>query len=354
MRFSGSYHPDDVTLLLQEIELAPTPIAEKENLIQSGAQHYSEILGPEPPPTDAYMGIYRSALATNGPRMAQSVMALAKGIADAIDGPITLVSLARAGLPVGVLLKRALAALGRSSVHYGISIIRDRGLDTAAMAHILDLHQAASVVFVDGWTGKGAIAGELARAAPACGIPAPRLATLGDIGGFAWMAPTDSDWLIPSGILGGVVSGLVSRTVLNDAIIASGGFHGCTRLPHLAECDVSGNFVNAITAQFDLDVPACHPLTEKTRKVRRARVSETIAALAARHNITNLNRIKPSLAEATRAILRRRPHMVYVASKTDPNITPLMHLVLERDIPCQVAPDLIAGYRAVTIIEKTS
>lgn len=354
MTFSGSYAPEDVTLLLQVVDMAPTPVAEKEQLIQSGRLHYSELIAPEAAPTDQYTAIYQTALAENGPLMAQSVVALAKGIAEQIAGEITLVSLARAGLPVGVLLKRALTQLGRDCHHYGVSIIRDRGLDHVAMRHILAHHEPETVVFVDGWTGKGAIAGELADAAPACGIAAPRMATLGDIGGFAWMAPSDSDWLIPSGILGGVVSGLVSRTVLTDRIKESGGYHGCTTLPHLADHDISRAFVDTITAQFDWTTPACKPLDDATRTQRRAKVTQTISTLSDRHSISNLNRIKPSLAEATRAVLRRRPHMVYVASDTAPDTAPLMHLIRERDLPYKVAPELIPGYRAVTIIEKTS
>lgn len=354
MSFSGSYDPADVTLLLQPVTLAPTTVAEKERLIQSGTRHYSEILGPEAAPTPQYLALYHAALDQNRQAMAQAVMSLAKGIAARQSGDITLVSLARAGLPVGVLLKRALGRLGRDAAHYGVSIIRDRGLDRVAIAHILARHDPESVIFVDGWTGKGAIANELAKAAPACGIAAPRLVTLGDIGGFAWMAPSARDWLIPSGILGGVVSGLISRTVLNDDIIASGGFHGCTTLPHLAAFDVSRSFVDQIAWAFDPDAPACAPLSGADRETRRSRVTQTITGLARKHGITNLNRIKPSLAEATRAILRRRPHLVYLADEDSADLQPLLHLIRENDIPYHIAPDLIRGYQAVTIIEKTS
>ena len=352
--FSGSYDSEDVTLLLQAIDMAPTPVAEKEHLIQSGKLHYSELLAPEAVPTPEYLEIYKAALTANGSRMADAVMALAKGLAAQITGEVTLVSLARAGLPVGVLLRRALSQLGRKNSHYGISIIRDRGLDHVAMHHILRHHEPESVVFIDGWTGKGAIATELVKAAPSCGISDPRLSTLGDIGGFAWMAPTEDDWLIPSGILGGVVSGLVSRSILNDEIIASGGFHGCTALPHLVDHDVSRHFVDVIAEQLDPNIEACLPLDDQTRQARRARVDSTIKALADTHRITNLNRIKPSLAEATRAVLRRRPEMVYVASDSAADTAPLMHLIRTRGIPYQVAPDLINSYRAVTIIRKTS
>src|SRR5690606_17580156 len=94
-------------------------------------------------------------------RLAQDIVCLARHLAERPSGCLVLVSLARAGTPIGVLLKRTLARLGRTSIHYSISIIRDRGIDTVALDYILRRHSAGDVVFIDGWTGKGAIAGEL-------------------------------------------------------------------------------------------------------------------------------------------------------------------------------------------------
>ena len=54
--------------------------------------------------------------------------------------------------------------MGKTSWHYGISIIRDRGIDGAALDVIEERHGTSGIVFVDGWTGKGAITGELVRA----------------------------------------------------------------------------------------------------------------------------------------------------------------------------------------------
>ncbi len=53
--------------------------------------------------------------------------------------------------------------MGKRSYHYGISIIRDRGIDAAALDYIESRHGTKGIVFVDGWTGKGAITGELSR-----------------------------------------------------------------------------------------------------------------------------------------------------------------------------------------------
>ncbi len=49
--FSGSYKPDDVHFLLKPIVMEMTPVDLKEELIQSGKMHYSDMLSREPEPT---------------------------------------------------------------------------------------------------------------------------------------------------------------------------------------------------------------------------------------------------------------------------------------------------------------
>ena len=72
------------------------------------------------------------------------------------------------------------------------------------------------------------------------------------------------------------------------------------------------------------------------------------------NGVTNINRVKPGIAEATRAILRRMPEKVYVSSPSDPELAALMHLIEDRGVPYVVAPEKIAPYRAVTLIQKVS
>ena len=45
--FSGSYKPDDVHFLLKPIVMEMTPVDLKEELIQSGKMHYSDMLRSE-------------------------------------------------------------------------------------------------------------------------------------------------------------------------------------------------------------------------------------------------------------------------------------------------------------------
>ncbi|MCA8932692.1 MAG: hypothetical protein KDA49_09515, partial [Rhodospirillaceae bacterium] len=255
--FSGSYAADDVTFLLKPVELAPTPVAEKERLIQSGARHYSEMLSAEEAPDATYLALFHQALAANRGRFAGDLARLAKALhRDRPPGEIVLASLARAGTPVGVLLRRALVRLGRPVAHYSLSIIRDRGIDRAALDWMLARHAADRMVFVDGWTGKGAIAGELVASlgrehAGGAAVPAPELVAVADLAGVAALAATAADYLIPSAILNAVVSGLVSRTVLNDDVVGPGEFHACVVQHHLAGHDLSRRFVDALMPDLE-------------------------------------------------------------------------------------------------------
>ncbi|MGJ3262109.1 MAG: cysteine protease StiP domain-containing protein [Salinarimonas sp.] len=355
--FPGSFATGDIAFLLTPLALAETPTEEKERAIQSGTRHYSEMIGCEEAPSPEYRALYDDALARHAPRAAREIAGLAKGLAEAIEGPITLLSLVRAGAPLGVLLARALRALGRDVAHAGISIIRDRGIDAVALAHVAARRPTAGAVFVDGWTGKGAIAGELERTLAGRTDFASRLVTLADPCGRAWLSASGEDWLIPSGILGATVSGLVSRTILNETV-GPGDFHGCRIWEHLAPHDVTRAHVETIWALTApaLSDPSVAPIRpDDPDRARRREASRTaVEAVAARYAVDNLNRIKPGIAEATRALLRRLPERVFLASAADPDCAALVHLARARDVPLEEAGDGIAPYRALTLIRRVS
>ena len=112
MSFSGSYAPEDVEFLLTPIEMPSTPVEERERLIQSGARHYSELLAPEPIPDPEYLDLFQAAFKRNGPRMARAVASIALRSNSDIPRIPILVSLVRAGTPVGVLMHRDHLHLG--------------------------------------------------------------------------------------------------------------------------------------------------------------------------------------------------------------------------------------------------
>lgn len=348
--FSGSYVPEDVTFLLTPIQMALTEIAEKERQIQAG-RHYSEMLSPERAPSPEYMRLFDDALARNGPRLAQEIAALASALAGRAGAraEVVLASLARAGTPVGVLLRRALMRLGVRAPHYSISVIRDRGVDLAALRHIAERHDGRDVVFVDGWTGKGVIARELraSRAETVLGRP-PFLAVVADPAGAADLAATGEDYVIPSGLLNGVASGLVSRSVYNAGLAAADAFHGCVLLADLAPRDVSRALVNQLDALAPSTPVAPARWTTEQRAVAAQMSRQSLALVTETAGVSDTNHIKPGIAEATRALLRRAPNRLFVQNRGDSDVAHLLHLAAERGIP--VEPLTGGAYKAVAVI----
>ena len=355
--FSGSYDECDVEFVLEKL---PDHIIKslykntdnKELLIQSGQAHYSQMLSREHPPEPEYFQIFESAMARHAQRVAKDTSALAAKIDDIIDGPITLCSLVRAGLPVGVLLQRSLKARGRDCHHYGISIVRDKGIDTAAMDKIMRNSSAAGVLFVDGWTGKGAISTELESSIALYGRGLlPRLVTLADPAGRAWLAASHEDWLIPSGILGSTVSGLISRSVITEQEHdGTAQLHGAAYLEELTSHDLSRRYVDEIT-QHGLVCKHDAPTTTTESSVSSRRKAEAVIEGVAREfGIENRNRIKPGIAEATRAVLRRVPDKILIAGADDPDLSGIQYLAQKNGVSIEVRSAGLSPYRAITII----
>jgi len=378
MNFSGSYHGDDVRFLLKRLELASfVDVPDKERLIQSGQRHYSEMLSRESLPSPRYLDVFGQACAANLERMARDSVTLAGLIARRRPGPVTLVSLARAGTPVGVVLKRLLGGVfGREVAHYSLSIIRDRGIDQVALEYILAQgHAPESIVFIDGWTGKGVIAAELHasmavfNARHGCAIDTG-LYVLSDLAGVAARAAGHDDYLIPSSILNATVSGLVSRSILNDEI-GPDDFHGCVYYAEFEPQDQSRAFADRLVelaqqwadgpAAIDAVIgPASEPASATTAlaeaateaaRAAAARVSRDYMETAMRvHGIADRNLIKPGLGEATRVLLRRTPDRLIVRDAASADVAHLLVLAREKDVPVQLDPEL--PYQAVSIIRS--
>ncbi|MBK3394044.1 cysteine protease StiP family protein [Psychrobacter sp. M9-54-1] len=373
---SGSYLASDVTVLLDIVDkdaVADVPVSQKEALIQSGQRHYSDMLTLENAPTAMHEQLYQQALEQGTTRTATDIVNLAYTLHHIfqqtvnLQCPLILVSLVRAGLPIGVLLQRALAdadsSYARPSVHYGISIIRDRGLDPVALQMILDSYPDSPIIFVDGWTGKGAIYQELARSLDAFSDPNhPNFAnifhqgenvipllTLADPAGVAWLAASEEDWLIPSGLLNSTVSGLISRSLYTEP---QSGLHRSVFYDNLVTVDHSLAFVEQIdSTRRSLSTS---PQYLQTFKQPRYQTADLIDTLAVEYDISNRNRIKPTIAEATRAILRRDPECILLATADHPGTVLLRHLCSERDINITVLGAKILPYQAITLIKQRS
>ncbi len=359
MMFCGSYRPSDVEFLLQPIKIAFMADLElKESLIQSGARHYSEMLSPEKLPSERYLDLFHQAHQRNRAQLSGDCLRLAQLLHEKHGPELTLVSLARAGTPVGAILRHMVGRIsGRLPAHYSVSIIRDRGIDTAALDEILSRgHRPESIAFIDGWTGKGVISRELSKAIVQYNLSQGTaidggLNVLTDLAGSAALAASSEDYLISSSILNSTISGLVSRSILNEAILP-GEYHGCVIFHEFAEYDLSQWFVDdVVNGALELLANGGVARTPALSRAAQAAISRTYMKEAmSRYGIADENLIKPGIGEATRVLLRRFPERVVVRDRDDLRVIHLLALADEKAIPVEV--DSALPYNAVSIIRS--
>ncbi|MFI7340231.1 phosphoribosyltransferase [Streptomyces sp. NPDC050085] len=348
----SSYAPDEVGWLLQDLSdvTLEAPTEEREEAIQSGGAHYAESLPQEYQPSAQYQELFHAALGASAARIARAVGVVTETVlAERSPRPV-LVSLARAGTPVGVLMRRwARHRHGLELPHYAVSIVRGRGIDANALRWLAAHHDPADVVFVDGWTGKGAITRELAAAIrefeDAEGVAGfdPEIAVLADPGSCVRTYGTREDFLIPSACLNSTVSGLISRTVLRADLVGPGDFHGAKFYRELAGADVSRQFLDVVEERFDEVRDAVDADVKELLGADRAPTWEGWAAverISEEYGIHDVNLVKPGVGETTRVLLRRVPWKILARAGAGADLDHVRLLAEQRGVPVEVVDEL--------------
>ncbi|MFJ4279406.1 phosphoribosyltransferase [Streptomyces massasporeus] len=343
----SSYAPEEVGWLLQDLSdvTLEAPTEEREEAIQSGGAHYAESLPVEYQPSEQYQELFHAALEDSAARIAQAVGVVTETVlAERSPRPV-LVSLARAGTPVGILMRRwAQHRHGLDLPHYAVSIVRGRGIDANALRWLARHHDPRDVVFVDGWTGKGAITRELAQALEefekSDGITGfdPEIAVLADPGSCVRTYGTREDFLIPSACLNSTVSGLISRTVLRADLVGPDDFHGAKFYRELAGTDVSVAFLDAVSARFPEVADAACAQAKELLATDRSPTWEGWAAverISEEYAIHDVNLVKPGVGETTRVMLRRVPWKVLARAGAGSDLDHVRLLAEQRGVPVE-------------------
>ncbi|CAH1200457.1 Cysteine protease StiP [Paenibacillus plantiphilus] len=348
----GSYKQEDVIFLLKDLSDVNLERnnEDREVAIQTGV-HYSEMLPVEYQPTPEYLQLFHDTLRESAKRIAYAVGIVSEIIVKKKGTRITLASLARAGTPIGVLIKRYVKAMhGVELPHYSISIIRGKGIDQNALQYMLQHHPDYDIQFVDGWTGKGAIRKVLIEACQEMkskyGIQLDDdLAVLADPGYCAGTYGTREDYLIPSACLNSTVSGLMSRTVLRDDLIGPNDYHGAKFYKEWLDSDVSNLFVDTVEAHFkeiesDAKIEADRLLSSPQETAVTWSGMKDIERIQREFGITDVNLVKPGVGETTRVLLRRVPWKILVDRLDNPNLKHILLLAKDRQVPVEEYPDL--------------
>ncbi|QOV38628.1 phosphoribosyltransferase [Streptomyces ferrugineus] len=348
----SSYAPEEVGWLLQDLSdvTLEAPTEEREEAIQSGGAHYAESLPVEYQPSEQYQALFHAALEESAARLAQAAGAVTEIVlAERSPRPV-LVSLARAGTPVGILMRRwAQFRHGLELPHYAVSIVRGRGIDANALRWLARHHDPRDVVFVDGWTGKGAITRELAEAIrefeASDGITGfdPEIAVLADPGSCVRTYGTREDYLIPSACLNSTVSGLISRTVLRADLVGPYDYHGAKFYRELVGADVSVAFLDAVAARFPEVVDAVEAAAKELLSADRAPTWEGWAAverISEEYGIHDVNLVKPGVGETTRVLLRRVPWKILARAGAGADLDHVRLLAEQRGVPVEEVAEL--------------
>ena len=400
-----SYKKEDVILLLKDITgmVTPQTTKERERLIQAG-RHYCEMLPIEYVPTEKYIQVYEEALELYAEPTAAAVGRLVDQIMMQRGENTVLVSLARAGIPIGILVKRYLKWKYQIEVpHYSISIIRGRGIDRNAMDYLLGRYEPQQLLFIDGWVGKGAILRELEKDVAEYAGVSSKIAVLADPANITDLCGTHEDLLIPSSCLNCTVSGLISRTFLRSDIIGEKDFHGAVYYGELEQADLSYEFIEAVEQYFkqydsrdltdgmndsrnltddmndsrktahetvvregdhtdsrtqkgkalhETDMEAYTDRQRQKGEAVQGTGVEEVHKIADAFGIEDLNFIKPGIGETTRVLLRRVPWKVLVheAYQSDKSLRHILRLAEEKNVPIEYFP--LQCYKCCGLIKK--
>lgn len=349
--FAHTFKESDVTVLLERVEPNYLDPAERQRLIDAG-HHYNELISKEAVPSAAEMALFREQVIATGDNMAVLVNDLAKLIAEVEEEPV-LVSLVRAGTPTGILVKRALARMGKEVPHYSVSIVQGRGLDVVAIEHILN--QGATpkqLIFIDGWTGKGVVRRELSAALkalePQFGAFRDELFVLSDIAGVADHAITREDVLITSAILSGPLCGLVSRTLYQGTPEAP-EMHGAAFLDYMQDSDVSQWFIEEIDARMqNMELYRWRECTPASQA--QAQMASFLEKTKKQFNLQSVNAIKPGIGESTRLFLRKKPRVLMVANTRNEGVAHLLTMAQDKGV--EVIVDRELPFAACTLMQE--
>lgn len=341
MKEFSTYKKDDVIFLLKDIS---DMIVEEDNMtrekkIQSGT-HYSEMIPIEYQVSHEYLNLYRTKLEENKEKLAFAIGVMSEKILKRHDENVVLVSLARAGTPIGILAKRYIKQRYNLDLpHYTISIIRDRGIDINAIKYIINKHKDSSKIqFIDGWTGKGTIANELKKA---CDDLEEifnmkfdsSLAVLADPCGYSNVYGIREDFLIPSACLNSTVSGLVSRTVLRDDLIGKDDFHGAKFYKELKYVDESNNYLDTISACFKNEYKNIdETMKDWTEDIITKVGNCDVENIKQKYDIEDVNFIKPGVGETTRVLLRRIPYKILVDDLNNKKLKHILIIAKEKNV----------------------
>lgn len=357
--FHGSYDPQDATFLMEPIVIENAQLDQNPATLPGGVDYVTQVASEQDGTDTHYRELFMQALARHKHTLAREAAQVARYLSARSGPEVVLVSLVRAGTPTGVVLHRALDLLGRRNIHYSISCTRKRGTDPSSLDYIRARHREQDIVFVDGWTGKGFIARELAEAVASYNATRsanvkPELVVFADLAGVSSVAASADDYLNPAAMLRSTVCGLISASMLNPRGAQSDLPDACLYYKYLEPYDCSRMFVDAVAAELPECLANCQAAFWHDEERRQAQLvsQDFVRRLMQEYDIQDINHVKPGICEANRALLTRNAGMTLFVRNPLDDVDDLsnLHLLAERK-GVKVVCKFDMPYRAAVILK---
>ena len=156
---------------------------------------------------------------------------------------------------------------------------------------------------------------------------------------------THEDFLIASSCLNATVSGLLSRTFYRKDIIKEDEFHGALFYKNLLDEDLTYQFIDAVEQHFEKV-----KLFTNTEKEPKRTAMQEVEDICKEFDISDINKVKPSIGETTRVLLRRVPWKILVHSLQDEeHLGQIYQLAKEKGV--QVIEYPLENYKACGLIQ---
>lgn len=334
---NSTFKNNECIFLLDDLtgKIKPISVDEKEEKIKEGV-NYSEMISKEDIITDEVNNIFKDETIRNARLLGYYTELLAKKIYAIAENNTIIVSLARAGSPIGALLKRYYAKQGLDIPHYSISVIKGKGIDENALNYIRKKHPFGKITFVDAWTGRGSITRELKKSVTAYNEKngtniSYDLAVIADPAHIAPICATREDICVPNACLNSTVTGLVSRTICNSNLLTENGFHGAITYKEYESQDMTNFFLDEISKYFDTSYNEDDISTYTD--VDESYVHSVVTKLKEDFPLVNIDKAKLSIGEASRGLIRRKPLALLVGSTPTSELDFVIHLAKEKGVP---------------------
>lgn len=238
-----SYNKEDVEILLKDLSNKVEHLSadEIERVIESDKRQTLP---------------FNESLECLSDRTAKAITVLAELLYKKHGGKFVIISLVRNGIPTGILVKRYIQMKYNVDLpHYAISMIKGKGIDRNAMDFIYDKHSDVGVEhfqFVDGWIDNEETYSllkeyckELAEYSNKWAKLSTEIAVLSDTINITDLCGTREELIIPIDGLNSTMSGLISRTIIND-LISEDDFHGAVCFEDKVSEDKSYEFIDTV------------------------------------------------------------------------------------------------------------